>query len=337
MRGHEQAHTRVTARSAPRPGAAVPQLSSPGAPARPPLLPAALPADLRTGAGSACNARPRQKRSFSQGRQRDPTCCHITAAGLHRAALPRRRPLAGGGTGHPRLGLPRAVPLQPRAAPRPSSGSPPGSSSRRKHGVPVPEGRGCSSFPCPGQRRRPCVRVCPRVCVCVPACVPACPRVCAVPARRACMCGPATCGVCGVCGERSGPGPTCGAPPTPPPPLRARLAGFSPVLPEGIIGGKCQLRRSIAMCLSPPPALTACFSFGSVSLPPFRGLRLLEVRDLQIRAPTESGGGGITPINTKHAPAGQNRDGNLTSFLSNDRALQTFLVKWLAPQNCLKW
>ncbi|RLW01828.1 hypothetical protein DV515_00007634 [Chloebia gouldiae] len=25
------------------------------------------------------------------------------------------------------------------------------------------------------------------------------------------MCGPATCGVCSVCGERSGPGPTCGA------------------------------------------------------------------------------------------------------------------------------
>lgn len=174
-------------------------------------------------------------------------------------------------------------------------------------------------FPVP-RAEAPSVRACASpVSVRVPACVPACPRVCAVPARRRAMCGPAT---CGVCGERSGPGPTCGAPPTPPPPLRAGLAAFSPVLPEGIIGGKCQLRRSIAMCLSPPPALTACFSFGWVLLPPFRGLRLLEVRDLQIRAPPESGGGGITPINTKHGPACQNTDGNLTSFLSKDRALQ---------------
>lgn len=220
-------------------------------------------------------------------------------------------------------------PGQPRA-PRPSPGSPPGPCCQRKDGVPVAEGRRCSSFPCPLQRRCLCVRACVSPRVRVPACVS--PRV---PACAPCLHAGAACVAlqragCAACaGSAAAPAPRAGrgerTPPTPPPPLRAGLAGFSPVFPAGTAGGKCQLRRSTAMCLSPLPALTACFSFGSVLLPLFRRLRLLEVRDLQTRAPTESGGWGrrgITPINTKHAPACQNRDENLTSFLSNDRTLQ---------------
>lgn len=140
---------------------------APGAPAQPPL-----PA----GGGGTDSRLPNPVSHWYEHRAGNVTRPAATSLPPGCTAGPAS-PLAPGGTGHPRPGLPRAVSLQPRAAPsppRPAPGSPPGPSWQRKDGVPVPEGRkGRSCLPCPGQRRCLCVRV------------PACPRVCAVPAASA--------------------------------------------------------------------------------------------------------------------------------------------------------
>lgn len=261
-----------------------PRPCAPGAPAQPPLPAAGGGTDSRL---------PNPVSHWYEHRAGNVTRPAATSlppgcTGRPCPAAPRYPAAAPGGTGHPRHGLPRAVPLRPRAAPRP----PPLAGRPARTLLPA-EGRGARGkwmlfLPVPRPRRCLCVRVCPRVCVSRPACPRVSPRVrrACTPARHVC---PATCGERGVCGERGGPGPTCGAGGADTPgtttPSQRRAGSFL----SGIPGGKCQLRRSTAMCLSPPPALTACFSLGLVLLPPFRGLRLLEVRDLQTRAPTESG------------------------------------------------
>ncbi|XP_071406172.1 uncharacterized protein [Pithys albifrons albifrons] len=342
MRGHG-GHTRVLARGRSRPAVI---------PARPPLFPAAPPPDLWTGAGSACNARPRQKRSLYTPRpcregaegdiarafapvQRDRPRQSRDGAGqdgnppAHGPRCPRPRPCAPGAPAQPPLpaagggtdsrlpnpvshwyehradnvtrpaatSLPPAAPGGPAPPPSPAAGA----VTRRHRPDPGPRGTGAvlpssagslqTPPPLAGQPARispssgmplpegigMLFRVPRTEALCVRACVPACPRVCcAVPARRRGMCGPATCGVCSVCGERSGPGPTCGA--------GGEDTTTTTTTPPPEPGWQVSLRYSrrevsaeaiIHSDVYPtPPAPIVCLSFESVLLPSSRRLRL---------------------------------------------------------------
>lgn len=190
----------------------------------------------------------------------------------------------------------------------------------------MPEGTGCSSsFPCPGQRRCLCVRVCPRVCVSRRVCPRVSPRVrrACTPARHVC---PATCGVCGVCGERSGPGPTCGAggadTPDTTTPYQSKGWRVSLRYSRREVSAEA-IHSDVFIPAAGADRLLFIWFIFALSLPraPAPGGCVTSKPGLP-QNPAAGEGGGITPINTKHAPACQNRDGNLTSFLSNDRALQ---------------